>query len=108
MKRPVVAPLSRREEIEATVAAFDAANPLTPLPRNAARLLAAMFAAGDLYQGSLEAIAALGFGPRHLPRTLPLLAEAGLLVRQPGPAACLTWTSHTTRQRRRETFLIHH
>jgi hypothetical protein len=75
---------ARREEIEAAVAAYNAANPRAPLPRNAARLLTAMFPAVDLYQGSLEAIAGLGFGQRHLPRTLPRLADAGLLVRQPG------------------------
>ena len=33
----------RREEIEAAVAAYDCTHPLTPLPRNAARLLAVMF-----------------------------------------------------------------
>jgi hypothetical protein len=33
-----------------------------------------MFPTGDLYQGSLETIAALGFGQRYLPRTLPRLA----------------------------------
>ena len=45
---------SRRDDIEAAVAAYDQANKLAPLPRNAVRLLAAMFIAGDVYQGSLE------------------------------------------------------
>ena len=37
----------RRDEIVAAVAAYDSANPLSPLPRNAALLLAAMFPIED-------------------------------------------------------------
>ena len=56
--------LRRRDEIAAAVAAYDSANPSAPLPRNAARLLAAMFPAEDVCQRSLEAIAAKGSAER--------------------------------------------
>jgi hypothetical protein len=75
---------SRRDDIEAAVAAYDKANPLTPLPRNAARLLTALFTAGDVYRGSLDDIAALGFSRRHLPGTLQRLASAGFMSREFG------------------------
>lgn len=74
----------RRDDIEAAVAAYDQANKLAPLPRNAARLLAAMFIAGDVYQGSLEDITALGFSRKHLPGTLQRLANAGFMSRERG------------------------
>jgi hypothetical protein len=74
----------RRDDIEAAVAAYDQANKLAALPRNAVRLLAAMFIAGDVYQGSLEDIAALGFGRKHLPGTLQRLANAGFMSRERG------------------------
>jgi hypothetical protein len=75
----------RRDEITAVVAAHDQANKLAPpLPRNAARLLAAMFIAGDLYQRSLENIAALGFSRKHLPGTLQRLVNAGFMSRERG------------------------
>jgi hypothetical protein len=74
----------RREEIGAAVAAYDKANPLTPLPRSAARLLAVMFPMGDLCQQSLDALAARGFSRRSLPGTLLHLVRAGFLDRQQG------------------------
>jgi hypothetical protein len=74
----------RRDDIAAAVAAYDSANPLAPLPRNAARLLTAMFPATDVYQGSLEDIAALGFSRRDLPGTLQRLVSAGFLSREFG------------------------
>ena len=77
----------RRDEIADAVAAYDAANPLTPLPRNAARLLAAMFPAGDVCHRSLEDIAAEGFSRRSLPATLGRLHKAGFISRQPGSGA---------------------
>ena len=67
MKRSARTPLSRRREIEAAVAAYDNANPLTPLPRSAAWLLAVMFPTGDLCQQSR----------RSLPGTLFQLVRAG-------------------------------
>ena len=54
----------RRDDIVAAVAAYDRAHPSAPLPRNAARLLAAMFASDDVCQRSLEDIAAEGFSPK--------------------------------------------
>jgi hypothetical protein len=70
---------SRRDEIAAAVAAYERANPLTPLPRNAAQLLTALFTDGDVYRGSLDDVAALGFSRQHLPATLKRLAKAGFL-----------------------------
>jgi hypothetical protein len=77
----------RRDEIVAAVAAYDQANPFTPLPRNAARLLAVMFPEGDACRRSLEALVAEGFSQNSLPRTLRQLTEAGFLTRQRGTAA---------------------
>ena len=75
---------SRRDDIEAAIAAYERANPLTPLPRNAAQLLTALFTDGDVYRGSLDDVAALGFSGRHLPATLKRLAKAGFLSREFG------------------------
>jgi hypothetical protein len=77
----------RRDEIAAAVAAYDAANPFTPLPRNARQLLLAMFPAGDVCQRSLDAIAADGFSRRHLPGTLHRLSRAGFLSWERGAGA---------------------
>jgi hypothetical protein len=74
----------RREEIEAAVVAYDAANPLAPLPRSAARLLVAMFATSDVCQRKLDDIAASGFSRRTTPTTLERLVRAGFLTRQRG------------------------
>ena len=77
----------RRDDIVAAVAAYDRANPETRLPRNAAHLLAAMFASDDVCQRSLEDIAAEGFNRKRLPGVLRRLLEAGFLSRQPGSGA---------------------
>ena len=74
----------RRDDIQAAVAAYDQANKLAPMPRNAARLLTALFATSDVYRGSPDDIAALGFSRRHLPGTLQRLASAGFLSREFG------------------------
>jgi hypothetical protein len=74
----------RRGEIAAAVAAYNMAHPVQ-LPRNTARLLAAMFPSGDVCQRSLADIAAGGgFSARMLPATLRRLADAGFLTRQRG------------------------
>jgi hypothetical protein len=73
--------LRRRDDIVAAVAAYDSANPNAPLPRHAARLLAAMFPSDDVCQRSQEAIAAEGFSRDRLPATLRRLVEAGFLSR---------------------------
>ena len=61
-------------------------HPSTPLPRNAARLLAVMFASDDVCQRSLEDIAAEGFGRNRLPALLRRLVEVGLLSLERGSA----------------------
>jgi hypothetical protein len=68
-----------RDDIAAAVAAYDSANPIAPLPRNAVRLLVAMFPRGDVCQRNLNDIAALGFSRRQLPATLNRLVRAGFL-----------------------------
>jgi len=72
----------RRDEIAAAVAAYDDA--VAPLPRDAVRLLCAMFPAEDVCQRSLDAIAKDGFDRRHLLRVLRRLVDAGFLSREPG------------------------
>ena len=75
----------RRDEIAAAVAAYDSANP--PLPRMAARLLAAMFSteSEDVCQRSLDDIATTGgLNRKSLTGTLRRLVEAGFLSRTPG------------------------
>jgi hypothetical protein len=74
----------RRGEIAAAVAAYDRANPVSPLPHDAVRLLCAMFPAEDVCQRSLDAIAKDGFDRRHLLRVLSRLIDAGFLSREPG------------------------
>ena len=76
----------RRDDIVAAVAAHDSANPSAPLPRNAARLLVAMFASDDVCQRSLEDIAAEGFARNRLSTLLQRLVEVGLLSRERGTA----------------------
>jgi hypothetical protein len=76
----------RRDDIVAAVAAHDRANPDARLPRNAARLLVAMFASDDVCQRSLEDIAAEGFARNRLPALLRRLVEVGLLSRERGSA----------------------
>jgi hypothetical protein len=74
----------RRDDIVAAVAAHDSANPSQPLPRTAARLLAAMFPSEDVCQRSLLAIAEEGFNRKNLSSVLKHLVAAGFLSRQPG------------------------
>jgi hypothetical protein len=85
--RGLPAPADRppRDDIAAAVAAYDQSNPLAPLPRNAARLLTAMFPTGDIYRGNLEDMAAIGFkSRRHLPGTLQRLINARFLSWEKG------------------------
>jgi hypothetical protein len=96
--------MARKEEIEAAVAAYDAANPLTPLQRNAARLLIAMFPTGGICQRKPDEIATSGFSQGSLPRTLERLARAGFLSFQRGPgqrgAGAATYQLHIPPVRR--------
>ena len=84
MKRPVRAPLSRRDEIEAAVAAYDQANPRAPLGPIAARLLITMFPRRDVCQRSLDDLARAGFDRRGVSRLLRALVETGFLSKQRG------------------------
>ena len=74
----------RREEIAAAVDAYDSANPLSPLPRNAAPLLIAMFPIEDVCQHSLDNIAAGGFNRKNLNASLKRLMAGGFLSRTSG------------------------
>jgi hypothetical protein len=74
----------RRDEIAAVVAAYDSANPLSPLPRNTVQLLAAMFPIEDVCQRSLDDIATAGFNRKNLSAPLRHLGAAGFLSRTPG------------------------
>jgi hypothetical protein len=75
----------RRDAIAAAIAAYDQANPLTPLPRNTTRLLTSMFPAEDICRRSLDNIAADDrFDRARLPRALRRLVEAQLLSRERG------------------------
>ena len=78
---PLTLPADVRASFAAAVDAYDAANPLTPLPRNAARLLAAMFPVEDVCQRSQTALAGEGFNKNRLPGQLQRLVEAGLPTR---------------------------
>ena len=73
--------LRLRDDLVAAIAAYDSANPSTPLPHNAARLLVVMFPAEDVCQRSQEALAAEGFSRDRLPAMLRRLVEAGFLSR---------------------------
>jgi hypothetical protein len=74
----------RRDDIDAAVAAYDSANPLTPLSGKAARLLTAMFPAGDVCQRNIDSLRREGFGAETLLRLLRHLAEAGFLSKERG------------------------
>ena len=90
----------RRDDIAAAVAAYNQATPLTPLPRNTARLLTSMFPAEDICRRSLDDIAAEGrFDRARLPRALRRLVEAQLLSRErsSGPVPN-TYRLHLTRR----------
>jgi hypothetical protein len=71
----------RRDDIVAAVAAYDRDHPDAPLPRNAGRLLAAMFPSENVCQRNQEAIAAEGFSRGRLSAMLRRLVEAGFLSR---------------------------
>jgi hypothetical protein len=74
----------RLDEIAATVAAHDSANPKARLPRNARLLLAVMFPSEDVCQRSVDAIAGEGFSRNSVPAVLRRLIEAGFVSRQRG------------------------
>jgi hypothetical protein len=71
----------RRAEIAAAVGAYNQANLREPLPRNATRLLIAMFPKSAICRRSPEEIAADGFSLRHLTATLDRFVRVGFLTR---------------------------
>ena len=75
-------PLSRREEIEAAVAAYDCANPSAPLPRSAAQLLIAMFPRDDAYQGRVANLRTGELDGRTVRDLLRALVDAGILFQE--------------------------
>jgi hypothetical protein len=79
--------LRRRDDIASAIAAYDRDHPDARLPRNTARLLAAMFPSDDVCQRSLDAIAAEGFDRERLRAALKRLVEAGLLSKHQGSGA---------------------
>src|SRR5215469_11925030 len=87
----------RQEDLAAAVAAYNEANPITPLPRNAARLLIAMFPASDVCQRSLLDLAVDGFAMSRLSGTLRRLVAIGLLSRHRVAGAPDTYRLHLPR-----------
>ena len=79
---PTVRP--RRDEIDAAVAAYNAAGQEPLLPSKAVHLLAVMFADADIYQRNLDSLAGKGVGWNTISRLLRLLIEAGFLSKEQG------------------------
>jgi hypothetical protein len=91
--------LPRRRDIEAAIAARNAADPEALLPPEAGRLLAVMFRRSSVCQRSLDDLAAEGFNRSVLRRLLPVLVEAGSSRRSRNQAgAQRTSTASTCRR----------
>jgi hypothetical protein len=75
--------LPRGREIEAAIAAYNAADPDMLLPPDAGRLLTIMFSGSSVCQRS-EAQLAAEAGVRTVRRLLYILTEAGFLSKEPG------------------------
>jgi hypothetical protein len=71
----------RQSAITAAVGAFNQANLREPLPRNAGRLLIAIFPEDDACQQSQSDLAGEGFSKNSLPGVLRRLVRAGLVSR---------------------------
>jgi hypothetical protein len=83
MKRPVRAPLPRRTEIGAAIAAYNATDPDLLLPPEAMQLLTIMFPRGDVCQRSLAHLMAVsGDSMKRGTRLLRLLVDAGFLFKE--------------------------
>ena len=75
----------RREAIAAAVEAYNRAHPTAPLPRNAARLLTAMFGDNETCQLSLEALLdVVGVSRKTAQATLNALLAASLVAKEAG------------------------
>jgi hypothetical protein len=94
MKRSIRAPLSRRREIEAAIAAYNAADPEMLLPPEAVHLLTVMFRRSRVCQRRLDDLAAEGFDRRTLPRLLRALGDAGFLSKERGHGVPNTYRLH--------------
>ena len=76
--------MPRRREIEAAIAAYNAADPDMLLPPDASRLLSVMFRRRSVYQRSEANLAAeAGDTVRTVRRLLRSLIEAGFLSKEP-------------------------
>ena len=84
MKRPVRAPSSRRRDIEAAIAAYNATDPDMLLPPEAARLLVVMFADADVCQRNLSSFASERFSRPAVTRLVRVLVEAGFVSKTLG------------------------
>ena len=73
---------ARRDALVAVVAAHNQANPGSPLPRNAGRLLLAMFARADVCQQSREALEDVtGLSRETIQTVLRALLAAGVIAK---------------------------
>jgi hypothetical protein len=80
VKWSVLAPLSRRREIEAAIVAYNAADPEALLPSEASRLLVVMFPSGDVCQRSVaHFMEETGDRRKRVARLLRVLEDAGFL-----------------------------
>ena len=75
---------SRRDDIEAAVAAYAAAGQRPLLTPKAVQLLHVMFAGADVCRRNLDSLAREGFNPRTLLLLLKRLEVAGFLIKQRG------------------------
>jgi hypothetical protein len=71
----------RRSAIQAAVEGYNRASPEQRLPRNAARLLLAMFPAENAFCGTQELLRSAGFGSK-VSAVLQAIVAAGLLERR--------------------------
>jgi hypothetical protein len=92
MKRSDMAPLSRREEIEAAIETHNGQDQerLLLLPPDAVRPLTLMFPRDTVYRRSVTSLQAEGFTKRALARLLKRLIDTGFLSKEPGQAGVVT------------------
>ena len=76
----------RRDALFAAVQTHNDANPTAPLPRQAALLLAVMFAEADVCCLAQAELVDRGVSRRTLPNTLRALVAAGFMSREAGTA----------------------
>jgi hypothetical protein len=92
--------LPRRREIEAAIAAHNAADPEGLLPPEAVHLLVVMFRRSSVCQRKIDSLMEEGFSHRRLRRLLDLLAEAGFLSEKRGGGVPTTYRLHLPPQAR--------